>query len=87
MANLAALLEREASAEVETILSEARQRASEIVAKAEEDAKALTAQRERLSQTQGEAARVRAASAATTELSTPPDMATTMRASDAGRFS
>lgn len=69
MANLAALLEREASAEVETILSEARWRASEIVAKAEEDAKALTAQRERLSQTQGEAARVRARSAAQLEAS------------------
>lgn len=69
MANLAALLEREASAEIEAILSEARARASEIVAKAEEDAKAMTAQRERLSQTQGEAARVRAASAAQLEAS------------------
>lgn len=69
MANLAALLEREASAEIETILSEARARASEIVAKAEDDAKAMTAQRERLSQTQGEAARVRARSAAQLEAS------------------
>lgn len=69
MANLAALLEREASAEIEAILSEARQRASEIVAKAEEDAKAMTAQRERLSQTQSEAARVRAQSAAQLEAS------------------
>jgi len=69
VANLAALLEREASAEIEAILSEARARASEIVAKAEEDAKAMTAQRERLSQTQSEAARVRARSAAQLEAS------------------
>lgn len=69
MAHLAALLEREASAEIEAILSEARARASEIVAKAEDDAKAMTAQRERLSQTQGEAARVRARSAAQLEAS------------------
>jgi V/A-type H+/Na+-transporting ATPase subunit E len=69
MAHLAALLEREASAEIEAILSEARARASEIVAKAEDDAKAMTAQRERLSQTQGEAARVRARSAAQLEVS------------------
>ena len=69
MANLAALLEREAGAEVEAILSEAQQRASEIVAKAEDDAKTLTAQRERTSQTQSEAARVRAASAAQLEAS------------------
>ena len=69
MANLSALLEKEASAETEAILSEARQRASEIVAKAEDDAKAATAQRERLSQSQGEAARVRARSAAQLEAS------------------
>ena len=69
MGNLSALLEHEASAEIEAILSEARQRASEIVAKAEEDAKATTAQRERLSQSQGEAAQVRARSAAQLEAS------------------
>ena len=69
MANLTALLEKEAGAEVEAILSEAQQRASEIVAKAEDDAKTLTAQRERTSQTQSEAARVRAASAAQLEAS------------------
>lgn len=69
MTNLAALLEREASAEIETILSEARQRASEIIAKAEDDAKAMKAQRDRLSQTQGEAAKVRARSAAQLEAS------------------
>lgn len=69
MGNLSALLEHEASAEIEAILSEARQRASEIVAKAETDAKATTAQRERLSQSQGEAAQVRARSAAQLEAS------------------
>lgn len=69
MSNLSALLEHEAGAEIEAILSEARQRASEIVAKAETDAKAATAQRERLSQSQGEAARVRAQSAAQLEAS------------------
>ena len=69
MANLSALLDKEASAEIEAILSEARQRASELVAKAEDDAKAATAQRERLSQSQGEAARVRARSAAQLEAS------------------
>ena len=69
MANLSALLDKEASAEIETILSEARQRASEIVAKAEEDAKATAAQRERLSQSQGKAAQVRARSAAQLEAS------------------
>lgn len=69
MANLAALLAEEAGAEIDAILSEARQRASEIVAKAEDDAKAVTAQRERASQIQSEAARVRAASAAQLEAS------------------
>ncbi len=69
MANLSALLDKEAGAEIESILSEARKRASEIVAKAEEDAKAMTAQRERLSQSQGEAAQVRARSAAQLEAS------------------
>ena len=69
MANLSALLEREASAEIETILSEARARASEIVAKAEDDAKATAASHDRLAGTQGEAARVRARSAAQLEAS------------------
>lgn len=40
MANLTALLEKEASAEIDTILSEAHARASEIVAQAEEEARA-----------------------------------------------
>lgn len=67
MTHLAALLEREASAEIDTILSEAQARASEIIAKAEDDAKAMTAQRDRLSQTQSESAKVRARSAAQLE--------------------
>lgn len=69
MTHLAALLEREASAEIDTILSEAQARASEIIAKAEDDAKAMTAQRDRLSQTQSESAKVRARSAAQLEAS------------------
>jgi vacuolar-type H+-ATPase subunit E/Vma4 len=69
MANLTALLEKEASAEIDTILSEAHARASEIVAQAEEEARALTAQGERLAQTQAEASKVRAKSAAQLEAS------------------
>ncbi len=69
MTKLAALLENEASAEIEAILSEARTSASEIVAQAEEEAKAQLAQRERLSLAQAEASRVRARSAAQLEAS------------------
>jgi V/A-type H+-transporting ATPase subunit E len=69
MANLAALLDKEASAEIEAILSEARSRASEIVAEANEEAKAIKAQRERAAQLQYEAALVRAKSAAQLEAS------------------
>lgn len=69
MANLAALLDKEASAEIEAILSEARSRASEIVAEANEEAKAIKAQRERTAQLQYEAALVRAKSAAQLEAS------------------
>lgn len=69
MANLSALLEREASAEIEAILSEARARASEIVAQAEDDAKATAASRDRLAASQSEAAMVRARSAAQLEAS------------------
>lgn len=69
MANLSALLDKEASTEIEAILSEARARASEIIAKAEEDAKAITAQRERQSQSQSDAARIRAESSAQLESS------------------
>jgi V/A-type H+-transporting ATPase subunit E len=67
MANLAALLDKEASAEIEAILSEARARASEIVANAEEEAKSLVAQRERAIASQHEAALVRAGSSAQLE--------------------
>jgi F0F1-type ATP synthase membrane subunit b/b' len=41
MSDLSALLDREASAEIETLLSEARQRASEIVAEATAEAEQL----------------------------------------------
>lgn len=67
MADLAALLDREASAEIEAITSEARSRADAIVAKAEADAQAFLAQRERAAHSQHEAAMVRARSAAQLE--------------------
>lgn len=67
MANLATLLDKEAGAEIEAILSEARQRASEIHAKAEDDAKAIMAQRQRSLTSQAEAASVRVKSAAQLE--------------------
>lgn len=64
MADLAALLDREASAEIEAITSEAQQRAAEIVSAAEAEAQALLAQRERAAQSAHEAAMVRARSSA-----------------------
>ncbi len=60
MANLAALLEKEAGAEIEAMLSEARTRASEIVANAKSEAESILAQRERSAKTQHEATLVRA---------------------------
>jgi V/A-type H+/Na+-transporting ATPase subunit E len=69
MANLAALLEKEASAEIEVLLSEARKRASEIVASAKAEADSIVAQREQSSRAQYEAALVRAKSAAQLEAS------------------
>lgn len=69
MANLTALLDQEASAEIEAILSEAKQRASEIVAEAQEKADAHLAQSARAAQVQHEAALVRARSAAQLEVS------------------
>lgn len=69
MAELSTLLEKEASAEIETILSEARERASEIVAKAESEAQALLAARKRSVASQHEATMVRARSAAQLEAS------------------
>ncbi|MEX2500945.1 MAG: V-type ATP synthase subunit E [Trueperaceae bacterium] len=67
MADLAALLDKEASAEIDAILAEARERASAIVAEAEREAEALVAARERQAQAQRQAARVRARSAAQLE--------------------
>lgn len=67
MANLAALLDQEASAEIDAILSEARRRASELVAKAKAEAEARLAQVERSLAAQHEAAMVRAKSAAQLE--------------------
>ena len=67
MADLAALLDSEASAEIEAIRSEARARASEIVAEAESEAEAITASRERSAKQQRDAALVRARSAAQLE--------------------
>ena len=69
MADLAALLDREASAEIEAVTAEARSRAQEIVAKAEADAQALLAQRQRAAEGQHEAAMVRARSSAQLEAS------------------
>ncbi|MEX2541584.1 MAG: V-type ATP synthase subunit E [Trueperaceae bacterium] len=69
MADLAALLDREASAEIEGILSEARARASEIVAAANEEASTLLAGRRRSAEAQQRAALVRARSAAQLESS------------------
>ncbi len=67
MADLAALLDKEASAEIESIHSEAQERASEIVAEAEEDAEQLVAKRERAAKQQRDAALVRARSSAELE--------------------
>jgi V/A-type H+/Na+-transporting ATPase subunit E len=69
MANLAALLEKEASAEIEAMLSEARSRASEIVAKAKSEADDILRQRDYSAKSQGEASLVRARSAAQLEAS------------------
>ncbi len=69
MANLEALLKREAQAEVDAIISEAKSRASEIVANAKEDAANLKAQRERNAENQHEALIVRGKSAAQLEAS------------------
>ena len=67
MADLAALLDKEASVEIEAIHSEAQERASEIVAEAKEEAESLVAKRERAAKQQREAALVRARSAAELE--------------------
>lgn len=67
MPGLEALLEGEANEEIEAALSEAKKRAAEIVARAEEEAKVLLAQRERLSSQQHTAALARAKSGAQLE--------------------
>ena len=69
MANLSALLEKEASTEIEAILSEARERASELVAKAREEADAVVARHERTARGQYDAALVRSHSGAQLEAS------------------
>lgn len=69
MADLAALLDKEASAEIEQILSEARKRASEIVEAAEAEAEALLANRKRSIEASARAALVRARSSAQLESS------------------
>jgi V/A-type H+/Na+-transporting ATPase subunit E len=69
MANLAALLEKEAGAEIEAMLSEARTRASEIVANAKSEADGILSSRDRSAKSQHEATLVRAKSAAQLEAS------------------
>jgi vacuolar-type H+-ATPase subunit E/Vma4 len=69
VSDLTALLEHEASAEIEAILSEARQRASEMVAAARSEAEASAVARERAAAMQREALAVRAQSAAQLEAS------------------
>lgn len=64
MAGLSALLHKEASAEIEAILSEARKQASEILENAKAEAKAAVAARERSAAQQRDARLVRARSAA-----------------------
>ncbi len=67
MADLAALLDKEASAEIEAILAEARERASAITSEAEREAESLLAAKERTARAAREAALVRARSAAQLE--------------------
>jgi len=67
--DLSTLLEKEASAEIEAILSEARARASEILAGARSEADSLVGARERAAKAQREATLVRARSAAQLEAS------------------
>jgi vacuolar-type H+-ATPase subunit E/Vma4 len=69
VSDLTALLEHEASAEIDAILAEARERASAIVAEATAQAEAEAAATERASASQCEALRVRAQSAAHLEAS------------------
>lgn len=69
MADLTALLEREASAEIESIAAEARERAAAVVADARAEAEQILAQRRKSAEGQRDAALVRARSAAALEAS------------------
>lgn len=69
MSDLAALLEKEASTEIESILSEAQRRASEVVAEARQEADTLVATRQRQAEAQRSAAITRAHSSAQLEAS------------------
>jgi len=67
MSDLSALLEREAGAEIASILAEARERASASMAAAQAEAEQLLAKRRRAAEVQRDAALVRARSAAQLE--------------------
>lgn len=69
MAELSALLAREASTEIEAIDSEAQSRVSELLASAREEAEALVTARQRTAASQREAVLMRARSAAQLEAS------------------
>jgi len=67
MADLSTLLAKEASNEIEAILSEANERAAQITAAARSEAEAIVAERERRAKAQREASLVRARSGAQLE--------------------
>src|SRR5690606_25126106 len=69
MADLSTLLAKEASNEIEAILSEANERAAQITAAARSEAEAIVSERERRAKAQREAGLVRARSAAQLEAS------------------
>jgi vacuolar-type H+-ATPase subunit E/Vma4 len=69
VSDLSALLEREASVEIEAIVTEARAHASSLVAAAQTEAEQLLAQRRRTAELQRDATLVRAHSAAQLEAS------------------
>ncbi|HEX7040487.1 MAG TPA: V-type ATP synthase subunit E [Trueperaceae bacterium] len=69
MADLSTLLAKEASTEIEAILSEANERAAKITEAARSEAESIVAERERRAKAQREAGLVRARSAAQLEAS------------------
>lgn len=69
MADLSTLLAKEASTEIEAILSEANERAAQITEAARSEAESIVADRERRAKAQREASLVRARSAAQLEAS------------------